>query len=65
MRHYSALPRGRTVLKATNGTYSTVDVPTVDQMAAAAAVYQGGHVYTVSTAEAAALTAAGYGAGIT
>lgn len=58
-------PRGRTVLKAANGTYSTVDYPTIDQIAAAAVAYLGGHVYAVSDAEAAALTAAGYGGGIT
>lgn len=59
-RHYGSNPRGRTVLKAFNGTYTTVDNPTITQMAAAAIAYQGGHTYTVDTTEAAALTAAGY-----
>lgn len=60
-RHY-AQTRGRTVLKSAAGVYTTVDTPTVDECAAAAAVYLGGHQYVVSDAEAAALTSAGYGA---
>lgn len=60
MRHYSPLPRGRTVLKAADGTYTTVDNPTQLQVLAAAVAYLGGHVYEVTTEEAAALTAAGY-----
>lgn len=64
-RHYSPLPRGRTVLKAADGSYTTVDVPTGDQIAASVAVYLGGHIYDITTAEAAALTSAGYGAGVT
>lgn len=59
-RLLSPIPRGRTVLKAADGSYSIVDTPTVDEMAAAAIVYQGGHIYTVSNAEAAALVAAGF-----
>lgn len=50
---------GRTVLK--NGTaYKTVDEPTDEDVAAATIAYVGGHVYTVTTAEGDALTAAGY-----
>lgn len=59
-RHYGANPRGRSVLKDVNGVYTTVDNPTITQMAAAAIAYQGGHTYTVDSTEAAALNAAGY-----
>lgn len=61
-RHYGANPRGRSVLKSTLGVYSTVDTPTQDQIDAAAVCYLGGHVYPITSAEAAALTTAGYGA---
>ena len=64
MRHYGGQPRGRTVLKL-NGSYVTVDVPSTDQVLAATEVYQGGHIYVISESTAAALTAAGYGDGIT
>lgn len=59
-RHYSPLPRGRTVLKSADGTYTTVDNPTQLQVLEAAVAYLGGHCYEVDAAEAAALTAAGY-----
>lgn len=59
---WAKVPRGITVLKSAGGAYSSVQYPTVDDLAAAAVVYQGGHDYTVSSGEAAALTAAGYGA---
>jgi len=51
--------RGRSVLKS-GGVYRTVDTPDTNQVAAATEYYAGGHVYEVSTAVAAALTAAGY-----
>jgi hypothetical protein len=51
--------RGRTVLKV-GSTYRTVDTPTVDEVNAADIAYLGGHIYTVTSTEAAALTAAGY-----
>lgn len=54
---------GSTVLKV-GETYRTVDVPTQDEVAEATAVYQGGHIYEVSEEEAEALTAAGYGDGV-
>lgn len=63
-RHYKARACGRSVLKAADGTYSTVDTPTQDQIDASAVAYLGGHVYEVSADEAAALTAAGYGSGL-
>lgn len=63
-RHFSPLLRGRSVLKAHDGTYTTVDTPTGDQIDAASVAYIGGHIYEISDDEAAALTAAGYGAGV-
>lgn len=62
-RHFAPGTRGQTVLKI-NGTYATYDCPTNTDMDSATEIYQGGHVYTVTTAQAAALTAAGYGSGI-
>lgn len=53
------LPCGRTVLK-NSGIYTTLDNPTVDQVNSADIAYLGGHIYYISDAEAAALTAAGY-----
>lgn len=64
-RHYSLLPRGRTVLKSAAGVYTTVDNPSQDDIDAAAVAYLGGHIYQITSAEATALTAAGYGAYIT
>ena len=52
-------PRGRSVLK-NNGVYTTLDGPTVDQVNSADIAYLGGHIYEITDAEAAALTAAGY-----
>lgn len=63
MRHYSELPRGRTVLKI-GGTYETVDNPEQDLLDSATEVYLGGHVYIVTDAVADALTVAGYGSGL-
>lgn len=60
-RHYSALPVGVSVLKI-NGTYQTIQEPTIDQTIAAEEVYLGGHEYPLTAAQEAALTAAGYGA---
>ena len=51
--------RGASVLK-TDGVYTTVDFPTDTQVSSADVAYLGGHTYTISDAEAAALTAAGY-----
>jgi hypothetical protein len=51
---------GITVLKNPDGSYVTVASPSPEQVADAAAVYTGGHVYEVSLVEADALTAAGY-----
>lgn len=63
MRHYSELPRGRSVVKV-GATYTTMDIPTTDQMTAAGVEgtdwFLGGHTYVVTDAVAAALFAAGY-----
>jgi hypothetical protein len=63
MRHYSELPRGRTVIK-TGGVYRTLDNPEQSTLDVATEVYLGGHLYTVTQTVADALTAAGYGSGI-
>lgn len=58
-------PTGATLLKS-NGFYTIRwDAPSQIDINSADIVYLGGHVYTVSQAEAAALTAAGYGSNIT
>lgn len=62
-RHFGGNPRGRSVLKAHDGTYTTVDTPSQDQIDASAVAYIGGHRYEVTEAEAAALTAAGFTVG--
>lgn len=54
------LPVGRTVLKYEDGRYKTVDLHDPDEPGVAYA-YIGGHVHIVTDAEAALLTAAGYG----
>jgi hypothetical protein len=63
MRHFGGNPRGRTVLKI-SGTYATYDTPPQSLLDTATEIYQGGHIYTVSAAVATALTAAGYGDGL-
>lgn len=63
MRHYSNLPRGRSVIKI-GGLYRTLDNPDQDLLDAATEVYLGGHIYTITQTVADALTAAGYGTGI-
>jgi hypothetical protein len=63
MRHYSPGVRGRSVLKI-DGTWTTVDIPTTDQLVAAGEEgvdwFLGGHVYTVTQDTADALADAGY-----
>lgn len=61
-RHLAPIARGVNVYKLNTGVYTEdepVDATTI------AVTYQGGHNHTVSAAEAALLTAAGYGANIT
>ncbi len=55
-----SLTRGVSLLKE-NGVYRQVENPSPEEAAAADIAYLGGHSYEVSSAEAAALTAAGYG----
>ena len=54
--------RGRNVYKLTNSSF-TENQP--GDMSTVAITYHGGHVHTITAAEAADLTAAGYGANIT
>jgi len=54
------LPVGVAVIKSESGAYTTVENPSDEQIAAAAAAYLGGHTYEISASEADALTAAGY-----
>lgn len=63
-QRYSPLVRGRSILKNQDGTFTLLDTPSEDQIAASLAVYLGGHVYEVSDEEAAALEAAGFELGI-
>jgi hypothetical protein len=58
-RFYKPEPRGRNVYLLTNGTYTEVDQRDTGQVVK---VYLGGHVIDITDAEAASLTAAGYGA---
>lgn len=58
--HFVAHRRGVSVRKV-GGAYVEAREPYLDDLLAADVVYLGGHFYEVSDAEAAALTAAGYG----
>lgn len=61
-RHYGSVTEGRNVYILTNGTVTEAD-PT-DWSTVAHALW-GGHIEPITAAEAALLTAAGYGANIT
>lgn len=61
LSHFGSLPRGRNVYKLNDGTY-TENEPA--DMATVTISYYGGHVYDVTSDEAASLTSAGYGANI-
>lgn len=54
-----------TVIRNADLSYSTVRYPALDTLLAAVAVYQGGHVYELTSQEVTDLTAAGYGDFIT
>lgn len=56
---------GISVIRWQDGTYSAIETLTTDEEAEASFIYYGGHHYTVTPDEADALTAAGFGAGIT
>lgn len=60
-RHYD-WSSGKSVLKI-DGTYITTEYPTAAQLAVATETYIGGHIYTVTDAVAAELTAAGFSVG--
>jgi hypothetical protein len=70
-RFYVAGTRGRNVFKMPDGSYTEAQpqqlsnpdpINTASNAVTPAVTYYGGHSYTVTTVEAAALTAAGYGA---
>ena len=61
LRHFQAISRGRNVYKLVNGTFTENEPADMDTVAI---TYLGGHQNLVSEAEAADLTAAGYGAHI-
>lgn len=61
-RYLTPGARGRNVFKLTDGSY-TENQP--GDMTTVSVTYYGGHEHTVSSTEATALTAAGYGAYIT
>jgi hypothetical protein len=61
-RFFNPEARGRNVYRLTDGTFTEVDQRDTGQVSK---IYEGGHVHTVTAAEAAELTAAGYGAYIT
>lgn len=67
-KFYDAPLRGVNVFKYSDGTYEQTDAYPfiVDGVGKTVVIaYTGGHSYTVSASEAAALTAAGFGAYIT
>lgn len=64
LRHFKNRAHGQTVLKI-DGAYVTLEHPSQAQLDSATEVYLGGHRYAISHTTAAALTAAGYGGGIT
>lgn len=59
-RHYKQRAVGVSVLKNQDGTYTTKSYPTQAECEAAAAVYLGGHTYSITSTEASALQAAGF-----
>jgi len=61
-RFFTPGARGRNVFKLTDNSY-TEDQP--GDMTTVSVTYHGGHSHTVSSSEATALTAAGYGAYLT
>jgi len=61
-RHYRALKKGITVIQRADGSWITKEYPNQTELDTAKRYYLGGHVYTVTQAEADILTAAGFGA---
>lgn len=62
LRYYSPGPRGVNVWKLVDGSYTETQPSDASLVAY---LYHGAHLHPVDDAEAAALTAAGYGANIT
>lgn len=62
VKYWPPYDRGKNVYKLNDGTYTETQP---SDMTTVAIEYLGAHVHTVTVAEAAALTAAGYGANIT
>lgn len=62
LRHIQNSPQGRNVYKLTSGAYTENDP---EDSSLIATTYYGGHIYDITTEEAADLTANGYGAYIT
>lgn len=66
-RYYGGNPRGRSVVLV-NGHWTTMDYPLSESFVQGkdgVDFFLGGHIYTVTSAQAAALTADGYGANLT
>ena len=65
MARYRGMPKAPNVFKLVDGTYTTAQPYEAQPGSVIAYVYLGSHTYEVTQAEADALTAAGFGAGIT
>lgn len=59
------IDRGITIAQRIDGTFYQVRYPSLDELNGLKNYWLGGHVHTISASDAAALTAAGYGAYIT
>lgn len=60
MRHYSPLPRGRSLTKVA-GVWTLTDLPDTTGLVEGTDLFLGGHVYAISDAVATALTTDGFG----
>lgn len=61
-RFFTPNARGKNVWKLVNGTYTENEPADISDYTT---LYLGGHIHTITAAEATSLTAAGYGAYIT
>lgn len=64
-RHYRPLKKGISVLQGPDGSWYVKEYPTQDEIDVALNFFLGGHVYPISDAVAASLTAAGFGSLVT
>lgn len=66
-RHYAPQEEGINVYVLADGTVTTDDgvAGEAQQARTVSRTYHGGHIHTITSAEAAVLTSAGYGANIT